>query len=300
MGVNSKFSPKEYRLKIKRKKSKKKYIIIFALVLLALVLVFMWQNNSSDNSDDSGFFNDVPISTYNNNNTKSVPKPEFNNTKIKNAVNNWSNSTRGTYSVYVTDGDGKIIAQVNGKQSYFTASIYKLYVAYIGYQKIDDGTYDADESYLYGWTRGECLKEMIRQSHSPCAEKMWNELGKENLTNKLEQYGLQDTDMTGLVTSSRDAAKILANINKGRYLSEKSQIALLNSMKKQIYRDALPAGFDESTVYDKVGFNGTAEYHDVAIVKLADGRKIIVSVLTSGVGSKNIAELGNVLQSATR
>lgn len=286
-------------MKIKRKKSKKKLVIIVFVLLVIIASFASWNY----------FFNDseVPVSSVENkiNSTTQTQtieeaKPTFNNAKIKKALKTWVASHGGTYSVTITDGSGKAIAQTNENQSYFAASIYKLYVAYIGYQKVDDGTYSSAEPYLYGWMRGECLREMIRQSHSPCAEKMWNELGKENLTNKLKEYGLKDTSMTGLATSSRDVAIILANINNGVDLSKKSQTAFLESMKKQIYRDALPVGFNESVVYDKVGFNEQLEYHDVAIIKLADGRKLIVSVLTTGVGSRNIAGLGSALQTAAQ
>ncbi len=139
-------------------------------------------------------------------------EPEFDKAEIKKVLSDWAQTAGGTYGVTIADTNGEILAQKNSDKQFFTASIYKLYVAYIGYQKIDDGTYELSEPYLSGWTRGKCLDQMIRTSHSPCAEKLWNELGKEALTAKLKTYGIENTSMTGLTTSSGDAAIILANI----------------------------------------------------------------------------------------
>ncbi len=206
-------------------------------------------------------------------------------------IDQWAASHPGTYSITIMDRSGQVKAEINSQEQYFAASIYKLYVAYIGYQRVDDGTYSLSEPYWNGWTRGKCLDEMIRTSHSPCAEKMWVELGKENITAQLKGYGLTNTSMTGLVTSSHDAAVILSRLERGLDLSEASRSKMLDSMLNQIYRDALPAGFASSQVFDKVGFRETVEYHDTAIVRFTNGQSLIVSVLTKSAGSRNIAGL---------
>src|SRR5690606_18261836 len=107
-------------------------------------------------------------------------KPSLPN--LQPVVDEWVANHPGTYAIKITDTDGNSLAEVNGDQPFFAASIYKLYVAYIGYQKIADGTYNPNEPYSSGYSRLECLDEMIRSSFSPCAEKMWAELGKESLT----------------------------------------------------------------------------------------------------------------------
>ena len=58
-----------------------------------------------------------------------------------------------------------------------------------------------------------------------------------------------------------------------------------------------PKGFgDYWKVYDKVGFRDQDEYHDVAIVVTPRGKTYIVSVLSSGAGTANIADLANTLK----
>jgi beta-lactamase class A len=209
-------------------------------------------------------------------------------------VDEWVKSTGGTVSVHITDTSGKVLATHNADKTYFTASIYKLYVAYVGYQKVDDGTYSLDDPYLSGYTRGECLHVMIRDSNSPCGEKMWAELGKANLTEQMKSYGLKATSLTGLETTAADAAVILTNIANGNDLKPASQKAYLDSMKTQdaLYRRGLPSGFKKLTVYNKVGWNLNQEWHDTAIVETKDCQKLIVSVFTNGAGYKSIATLG--------
>ena len=140
---------------------------------------------------------------------------------------------------------------------------------------------------------------MIRDSDSPCAEKLWNELGKEELTAQLEEYGILNTSMVNITTTAEDAALILGRIERGEGLSEASRLAYLDSMKTQdeLYRRGLPNGFSDSVaVYNKVGWNEQKEWHDTAIVEFADGRKLIVSVFTEEVGFSTVATLGTAIE----
>ena len=83
----------------------------------------------------------------------------------------------------------------------------------------------------------------------------------------------------------------------GDGLSEDSQSVFFESMRTQIYRDALNAGFsDQVTVYNKIGFRGQNEYHDTAFIELESGERFVVSVLTDGVGTRAIADLATQLE----
>ncbi len=232
------------------------------------------------------------------NTTTSVQEKQLPNIQVD--IDKFVASHQGTYAVKITSQSGTVLAEHNGDKGFFTASIYKLFVAYAGYQKIDDGTHQLSESYLAGYTRGGCLDAMIRDSYSPCAEKLWEELGKESLTKQMQKLGLTNTSLTGLVTSANDSAMILQRIAKGDGLSEASKGAYLDSMKTQDskYRRGLPTGFKQSTVYNKVGWNEDKEWHDTAIVVLPNGEKVIVTILTSGAGYKNVAQLGAVIEEA--
>jgi len=225
--------------------------------------------------------------------------PLFDSAAITRALETWAASTPGTKSVVISDIDDTILASTNPDQQYFGASIYKLYVAYEGYKQIDSGEVSPSEIYVNNNTRLDCLDLMIRESDSPCAEKWWVELGVDDTTAQLEEYGLTNTAMASIRTSAADAALMLSRIARGEGLSPESHKRFLQSMETQIFRDALNKGFsDDVIVYNKIGFNGLVEYHDVAIVQLSDGRQLVVSVLTERVGTRTIAALAEQLEAA--
>jgi beta-lactamase class A len=230
--------------------------------------------------------------------------PQFDSQAIQAVLDTWQAGHAGNASVTVMNSQGDVLAETGDiDQVYFAASLYKLYVAYFGYQQVDAGEVDPQEVYVGSRTRAECLAAMIRSSDSPCAETLWNELGKQNLTDEVQKLGLQNTDMTGISTTARDTAQMLALIAQGQGLSSGSQQAYLDSMKDQesLYRRGLPSGFSDSLiVHNKVGWNEQVEWHDASIIVYPDGRQLIIAVLTESVGSKKIAELATALEQATR
>lgn len=217
---------------------------------------------------------------------------------VQPVIDAWAAKQRGSAGVVVYDlANKKTSAVLNPDKTFFTASIYKLFVAYEGYQKIADGTYALSDDYLFDYNRGRCLDEMIRSSYSPCGEKMWNELGKSTLSAKLKTYGVKNTDMTGLQTSAADAAIVLQRLYDRLDLTDEHTNLYLDSLKSQPakYRTGLPAGFPDATVYNKVGWNEDLEWHDTAIVSLPNGRSYVICLLTRGVGSRHVVELAKSL-----
>lgn len=220
--------------------------------------------------------------------------------EISKTVAAWAAKNRGSEGVVVVAVDGTVLSASNADETFFMASIYKLYVAYLGYQQADTGVHSLNEPYVNGMTRGKCLDEMIRSSNSPCAEKLMSELGRQNIQTRLESYGLTKTSFKGLNTSAQDVSIVLGRLWQGTDLTVSSRTAMLDSMLGQKYRNGLAKGFGGSAVYNKVGFQDQAEYHDVGIVQLPDGQPLIVTVLSSNVGVRNISQLGaSILKTTT-
>lgn len=219
---------------------------------------------------------------------------------IQSQINSFVSSRPGIYGIKIIDDQGTVLAEVNGDKQFFTASLYKLFVAFVGYQRIDNGKDDFNQPYLQGFTRGQCLDAMIRDSNSPCGEKMMNELNNYLKPEQLVALGFSNTSIGGLVTTANDTAIILQKISRGEGLSSKSKEQFLGSMKNQDkkFRLGLPSGFSSSTVYNKVGWNEDKEWHDASIVKLKNGREVVAAVLSDGAGYRNIASLGSVIEKA--
>ena len=97
-------------------------------------------------------------------------------------VDNWQGSVSTNISVAIYDLDNKeYAARFSANKSMSLASIYKLFVAYEGYLRIERGQWNGNEKYLGSYTRSECLDLMLRESYSPCAEKMAKEIGWDEL-----------------------------------------------------------------------------------------------------------------------
>jgi len=288
--------------------------ILFILVVLAIlaipvgVAIYFWRLKDNEpkivSSENivAGPASDSELEKTEDDQKKTTEAASsFDTSAIQAVVDSWSSSLPGgsMASVVILDSNGEEVSALNPDDKYFSASLYKLFVAYAGYQQIDTKVAVPDEMYTQGFTRAECLDLMIRESHSPCAEKMWNELGKAELTTLVRSYGIENTDLVNLQTTARDTGKILERILNRENLSPESQSLFLDSMKTQDdkYRNGLPSGFsDEITVYNKVGWNEQQEYHDAAIIELADGRKLIVAALTSGVGTANLRKLATAIE----
>lgn len=270
----------------KRKRPVKKLVVGILLILIGLWIVFNKPQEQVDNPNQSN----APAVQQN----TSQQQPEIEPLpSVQTIVEVFVQNNAGKYSVVVTDlATGTELASYQPDESYFAASIYKLYVAYLGYLDIQNGQHSFDEPFLGEWTRGECLDKMIRESHSPCAEKLWVEQGKETSTKRLkDDYGLSGTSMVGITTTAHDANIILAGLDGRKELNETHTNLFLESLKQNIYRDVIPKALPELVVRDKVGFSEFADYHDVAIVTLPSGRNVAVSYLSRGAGRTRLVNL---------
>ena len=274
------------------KRSIKISAILACLILIAIAVTY-YKSNKEQNS------NVAPKLSQNTSESKTTQTEKPIN--LQPIIDAWVAQQSGTSSVVVYDlQTNNYIATYKPDEQYFTASIYKIYVAYLGYLAIQSGKYDANEPYLTGYTRKECLDAMIRDSYSPCGEKMWNELGKETITNTLKTYGLSNTSMTGLFTSAKDTALLLQRLYAKKQLNTEYTQAFLDSMLNQDakYRRGLPSGFTGAKVYNKVGWNENIEWHDAAIVTLPNDKSYVVVVLSKNVGYKNAAVLAQKISAA--
>ena len=223
-------------------------------------------------------------------------KATFDTVQLQSVLDTWRAKSRGTGSVVVLDADSnELLAQTNQSQQYFTASLYKLYIAYLAIQDIDTGVHTLNETFISGQTRAQCLNNMIRNSDSTCAEVMMSEQPRAVWQKRLENLGLKGTNMVRLTTTAQDAAFVTQKIATGEGLSQASTNLLHTAMHLQIYRDGLQKGFKGLEVYDKVGFYEVGWY-DSAFIRLPSGKLVVVAVLTQDMGTRQVQDLAKKLQ----
>lgn len=225
-------------------------------------------------------------------------------------VDEWVGSISGNKSVLIYDLErSEIVGAYNTTRSYETASLYKLFVVYEGYRRVQAGEWQGDNvAGSTGHTVIECLDLSIRESYSPCAETLWGMIGHDELDRVIEtDFGITNSDISNLISNPEDIMQIM----KLFYLHpDIVDDALATRMKDSFlnqptttynWRQGLPSGFSRANVYNKVGWNWNGKswdiYHDGAIVEFPElNRHFIVVVMTNQVPYQRIREFGTKIE----
>lgn len=245
------------------------------------------------------------------------PEPEITLKEVdfQPVIDAWANTVSGNKSILIYDLDlDKENASYNVAENYNTASLYKLFVVYEGYKRLEDGTWDGNaKAGSTGKTISKCLDLTIRESHSPCAETLWGMIGQDKLDIIIEnEWNITHSDISKLTSNVNDIMLILKRFYEhpdfnNQVLLDAMWDSFLNQPDTTYeWRQGLPRGFSRASVYNKVGWAYNAEgkywniYHDAAIVKfpLEDGttRNFIVVVMTNKIDFIDIRKLGTNLE----
>lgn len=224
-------------------------------------------------------------------------------------VESWVGRTGGRKSVLLYDLDrDEVVGEYLADDSHSTASIYKLFIVYEGYLRVQSHEWNADDPCgVTGHTILECLDLAIRASESTCAETLWGMIGRSLLDELVvSKYGMTSTTVSQLVSTPRDVAKMLEVYYEHTELSDD---ALIERMKDSFlnqpstiynWRQGLPSGFTRANVYNKVGWDFNPDgnywnlYHDAAIVTFPEpARNYIVVVMSERVPFQSIRTFGS-------
>lgn len=308
-------------------------LAILGIIAISLTFTFtlLISNNivgaitRQDNTAQDGTVTNNPDQDTNNPPDQSTPT--F--IDLQAVVNNWSSKVKAKVGLMIYDLDNdKIAAELNAHQIFSTASIYKLFFAYVGYQDIDSGYIDPDQSFAITndyradtYTFSECLDLMIRESYNGCADPIRsNQRLYRRAENLISELGLKNTTDGGLFSTPADLTTFLKFLYNEHDLSAKSWANFQDSMLNQppttvdentVYdwRQGLPTGFsDDVKVYDKVGWawNETywTAYNDAAIVEFPElGRHYIIVLLATDLHEDpplSLQQLGTELENAIR
>lgn len=221
-------------------------------------------------------------------------------------IDEWVRTTGGRKSVVIYDLDRReLVGSYNPDENYQTASIYKLFVVYEGYRRIQTGEWRDDEPVgLTGHTVKECLDLSIRRSYSPCAEMLWEMIGHKELDRIVkDEYGIVNSDINNFVSNPSDVAKMMQKYYEHADITDESLLGVMKDsflnqpVTEYDWRQGLPSGFTKANVYNKVGwdYNGSSwnVYHDAAIVEFPEqDRHYVVVVMTNQVPFQRIRDLG--------
>lgn len=199
---------------------------------------------------------------------------------------------KGTFGVkYIELSGDHRNAGYNENRIFETASTYKLFVAYSTLLRIDDGRFSLNDQIAGGRNLATCFDDMIVKSDNDCAEALLYKIGQAQVTNEIQALGLKNTSFmkSYIQSTAADEALFLGMLENNQLkIKPDSRARLLGAMKRNIYRNGVPAGAS-GQVADKVGFL-YALLHDASIVYSPGGVYVLV-VLTDGSSWSAIADL---------
>lgn len=313
--------------------TKKIVLTVFGIVLLvalvAVGIVFIPKLFEKSNE---------PVATTT---TSSAPVEETPKTPekidLQLTVDKWldtlSNRNNAGVMIYDIDNDA-VVARYNEDTKIHIESIYKMFVVYEGYYRVDHGIWDGTASVGLGnnydgkpFDYYTCLDYAVRYSYSSCAENLWLKIGKDSLQTIYNEKGFKNTSIAGTTSTPSDLVKLYQMFWKHSDLSDDSweriKDSMLNqtapnnaySIMKQDWRRGFPSGFATAKVYDKVGWLGDGEgnwyyYADASFLvfpetKNNDGetvpeRHYIAIVLTKSTKPAELVKLGRNIESAIK
>jgi beta-lactamase class A len=148
-----------------------------------------------------------------------------------------------------------------------------------------------DANISNGRNLSTCFDDMIVKSDNACGEALIKKIGAKGLNADIKSIGLTDSAFTAdnNLTTSNDLANYLTQLEKGQLpIKPESRDKLLGDMKRNIYRQGVPAGASGPTA-DKVGFMWGL-LHDAAIIYSPKGTYVL-AVMSDGSSWASIADL---------
>lgn len=193
----------------------------------------------------------------------------------------------GQFGIVVTDLTTGATASIAAHDQMVSASIYKLYVGWGVYKKIDAGTLTINSKLKNGQTVAQCMEAMITVSDNDCGYALGALVGWKQLDADLASLGLTKTSIDNYgrniydlvddkYTSAADIALFTEALYRGKLLSPASTSAYLSTLKADKLNTWLPSGLPKGTV---IAHKTGALYdlvHDAGVVYAQNGDYLIV------------------------
>lgn len=209
-------------------------------------------------------------------------------------LDNFIEQSEGDFSVIVTSTDGQVLYQYRPDQAYFSASIYKLTVAYLTYVDIGEGSKSLQQTVRTGETLEACLHKMIWESDSPCGEAVLALYDRSQADQRLLDNGISGLSIEGFQINAEGVNSLLQAIWQSQDLPSELRAKLLNSMSVQKFDKGMIAGMLPYEVWDKVGFS-PIDWHDVGYV-FVDDEAYIVTILSENAGAEGVKAVADELR----
>lgn len=264
----------------------KRSVIITLISLVSLMGISIASlDDKSKSSETQNHPRNAPPADFN---REREDKLEEKQTDLEQILRKYQEEITPESSAVVIDLDDQVKATSNQNHQFVAASLYKLFVAYAIYEKIEQGEITYEQKVPNSsFTVEACLQAMIAVSDNECGFELGNLVDWKQLDQKLENEGYTETkldnydengDLDGdKKTSARDVAKLLYDLVQGNLLNSEATEDFLGNLKKQQRNDRIPQGLSrDAEVAHKTG--ELEDYrHDAAIIR--EGEKQYIAVM---------------------
>jgi beta-lactamase class A len=182
---------------------------------------------------------------------------------------------KGGFGISVMEINGRS-SNANGDKQFIAASTYKLFVSYVWFKRVEAGKASWSDT-INGQRADKCFEIMIVNSDNPCAKAFAAAVGGWSVVDaSMKSIGLRHTSLTtaNLYTTANDLSYFMYRLENGTLVPGADRTRLIDLMKRQVYRDGIPAG-TKTTVADKVGFVD-GYLNDAGIVYAHKGTYVMV------------------------
>ncbi len=204
---------------------------------------------------------------------------------LKTQINDLIGGFQGDWQIYLRHTASNKEISIDNKPLY-AASLIKLFAAGAAYQKVKEGSLNADYA-------DELIRPMIAESDNNAFDELIEQIGQSAVTEWCRQQGYWDTVVsheisddyaytnnrvadTDNTTSSQDAGRFLNALYRGEIVSRDYSEKLLGYLKEQTMRSKIPEGVPTGTVVaNKTGETDDVD-HDAAIVFCDTGDYVLV------------------------
>lgn len=301
-------------MKIERRRSRNIFKVLWIVLIVNLIIVVglsaKIQNDKTYNLRE----NDTTENEESASESSAETEKESQNINFQPIIDEWVKTAEGDQGIWIYDLERKaVVGAHNEDKKFATASLYKLFVVYEGYRRLDSKEWDKKELVgTTGRTLLKCLDLAIRESNSACAEAMWAKIGDHDLEEIVKNdFNIHNSSVSGLTSTPKDVGKMMQLFYdhpeiKDDSLVEQIKDSFLNQpVTEYNWRQGLPSSFSQAKVYNKVGweFDKTADqwrvYNDAAIVEYPDrDRHFIVVMMTEQTPLSQIREFGEKIEEA--
>lgn len=214
----------------------------------------------------------------------------------------------GRYTVEARELDGAHrLVRFSAAEHREPASIYKLFIAYGLFTRIDAGTARYTDRVRSGLTVRTCLRAMIEPSDNFCAQDLLAYVGKPWLNRLLHGHGFTGTTFwyaghRTKTTTTADVARVLTRLTRGQLVSAASTKRFERLLETQVWREAIPPGLPDGvrqaskpgTLWTPTGIVQT----DSAIVWGPRSRYVLVVMGSNGATTHAITRISRVVYRA--